>query len=157
MVHALELQEIDTHVSPEKQFQSLGWLRQQTLVGRLPTTGGWSCFAWRQETLLSGETPLLEDFKVLLAIRLSCLPGCVGESKRSGSAPRPGTFPRGGEVHIWGGQFVVALSRVADSYVAHKGLDTARPICLSSGALRQISSGRCYKVQPGYTHLGERR
>ena len=63
-------------------------------------------------------------------------------------------FTRGGEVHIWSGQFVVALSRVADSYVAHKGLDTARPICLPSGALRQISSGRCYKVQPG-THTSE--
>ena len=63
-------------------------------------------------------------------------------------------FSRGGKVHIWSGQFVVALSRVADSYVAHEGLDTARPICLPSGALRQISSGRCYKVQPG-THTSE--
>ena len=44
---------------------------------------------------------------------------------------------------------IVALSRVADSYVAHRGLDNARPICWPSGALRQISSGRCYKVQPG--------
>ena len=59
-------------------------------------------------------------------------------------------FSRGGEVRIWSGQFVVALSRVVDSCVRV----TARSV--GRGALRQISSGRCWphKVQPG-AHTSE--
>ena len=54
VVHALELQEVDTHVSAGP-WDGFG---QQTLVGRLPKTGGWSCSAWWQETLLSGGAPV---------------------------------------------------------------------------------------------------
>ena len=86
---------------PWAQFQSLGWLRQQTLVGRLPMTGGWSCFAWRQETPLRGETPFGKISRCLLAIRLSCFATVRGRIETVRLCAKARHFSRGGKVHIW--------------------------------------------------------